>query len=343
MYEKIHIHETDFTGKFLLKVDDHTMYVGYITKEIVNLLKKETKKNDIVNTINESYDLNINSNEIDNIINKIDVFLLKERKTQLLKLIKILNPNKLNFPTFIKNLFKDSTVYICFFLFLIINTLVFSSLTINSSTSILDSSVLFFFLLIILFLHELGHSISARNYKIKTNEIGFGIYIIFPVFYIDLGEAWTLNVKKRTIINLSGIYTQLIVGIIIFLATLVFKNNFLLTNLFYVNFVIIILNFNPFLKFDGYWIISDLLKEKDLITKSNEIFKTLLSFKFPEENMTIIVYAILRLIFILWVIYVVVIKLNKLILNLLSNDMGLYDYILISLIAFLIYKKIIKQ
>ena len=39
MYSKIEIYNTDFTDKYLLKVEDKTMYVGFLIKEVVKINK----------------------------------------------------------------------------------------------------------------------------------------------------------------------------------------------------------------------------------------------------------------------------------------------------------------
>ena len=44
-------------------------------------------------------------------------------------------------------------------------------------------------------------------------------------------------------------------------------------NLFNLNLIIVLINFNPFLKFDGYWIISDLFSEKNLEKTANNVIK----------------------------------------------------------------------
>ena len=45
MYSKIEIYNTDFTDKYLLKVEDKTMYVGFLIKEVVELLKENKPNN----------------------------------------------------------------------------------------------------------------------------------------------------------------------------------------------------------------------------------------------------------------------------------------------------------
>lgn len=40
--------------------------------------------------------------------------------------------------------------------------------------------------------HELGHALACRSFGANTGTIGFGFYSIFPVFYIDLSDTWSL-------------------------------------------------------------------------------------------------------------------------------------------------------
>ena len=128
---------------------------------------------------------------------------------------------------------------------------------------------LIFFLSVIF--HELGHASASKYYKINHGNIGFAIYLYFPVFFADVSRSWLLDRKKRIVIDLGGIYFQ-----IIFLLPLIlyyFVNN---SSIAYFAIYSILISFiydlNPFFKFDGYWITSDILGVPNLREKTKEIF-----------------------------------------------------------------------
>ena len=106
-----------------------------------------------------------------------------------------------------------------------------------------------------------GHIITIEGHSFKSNESGMW----------NLTEIWKLNKKERIIINLSGIYLQFFVGILLFIFFILTKNQITL-HLFYSNFIISIINLNPILKFDGYWFLSDFLEKSNLIIESNDYF-----------------------------------------------------------------------
>ncbi|HIP33947.1 MAG TPA: hypothetical protein EYG89_04340 [Bacteroidia bacterium] len=335
LYEKIEIYKTDFSEKHLLKFNDNTMYVGYIVKDIVILLQEGINKKEIYKIYKKKY--NIERSDINTVITKIDDFIIQNKKSELIKLFYIVNPNNLSIPSFVKNIFFDKYFYKILLLTSIVNLYTFVFTKNNSSDTVVEQLFFLLILMLFLFLHELGHAISAINYKIKAGKIGFGLYLIFPVLYIDLGETWRLNVPKRTIINLSGIYFQLILGTILAILLTIFENVFLLTQLFHANFIIILLNLNPFIKFDGYWIISDLLGEKNLIQKSNNFFKIK---SINKNNIFLILYTFLRFSFIFWMLLIVIKTMYRFINDVLNHEVTTQSFLLPLIILTLITKKL---
>lgn len=340
MYNKIEIFETDFTDKYLLKVEDKTMYVGFIIKEIVELLQKNITKNEIIDIINVKYSIDLNNTELNKIIeDKIDNLFSIKKANSLIKLFNILDPSKFNFPKFSYHLFAEKIFYIIFISTLILNISAFFFFKPQISKNVFDWIILYILILCVLLIHEFGHSISAKKFNVNIKELGFGIYSIFPVFYVDLGEAWKLNIKKRTIINLSGIYIQLLIGVFLLIFNLIFKNNFIALSLFHANLTVIILNFNPFFKFDGYWVVSDLLNENNLMKKSNTILKKIITLQNPKENYILLIYSVLRLCFTFWLTYIIIKGLYSSLLKILFDQtVKWYDYLPIAFIVFIIYK-----
>jgi putative peptide zinc metalloprotease protein len=339
MYNKIEVFETDFADKYLLKLEDKTIYAGIIIKDIIELLKDYRTKKEIINIINSEHKINLNIAELNKIIeSKIDKIFILKKTNSLIKLFKIIDPSKFQYPKIAFKLFAEGIFYKMFILTLIINIIAFFFVKNKISNNLLDWTILYVLLLCILLIHEFGHSISAKKFNVIVKELGFGLYNIFPVFYVDLGEAWRLSIKKRTMINLSGIYAQSIIGVFLLSLSLLFKNNFILLGLYQANLTIIILNFNPFLKFDGYWIVSDLLNENNLMKKSNTILKNIIFLKKPNETNILIIYSILRLCFIIWLTIIITIKLHNSILKITSNQtIYWYEYIPIAFLIFIIY------
>ena len=131
-------------------------------------------------------------------------------------------------------------------------------------------------ILVILFMHEIGHAAASYRFGVKPNNIGFGIYLIFPVLYADVTGIWQLSKLKRTIVNLGGIYIQLIANLL--LISWIFQSNGDFDSistaryLIQINLGTVLINLIPFLKFDGYWLYSDLFSLPNLRQQSSVYF-----------------------------------------------------------------------
>lgn len=122
------------------------------------------------------------------------------------------------------------------------------------------------------FLHELGHTTASVRYGAPGGQIGFGIYIVYPVFYSDVSSAWTLPRRKRVVVDVGGAYFQLLVVACYLLlfrftgweaARLAAQGALGL-----VTFALI-----PIFKFDGYWLLSDALGVPNLSAQVGRVFR----------------------------------------------------------------------
>lgn len=110
--------------------------------------------------------------------------------------------------------------------------------------------------MVITFLHEMGHFISSKFYKINSTKITLTMLGGF----IDLNNYQHLKTIPQLIINLSGI----IVNLIIILLFIVIKNNFLDNNIIVIiinyNILMVIFNLLPIAPLDGYKILNTLFQ-----------------------------------------------------------------------------------
>jgi len=118
--------------------------------------------------------------------------------------------------------------------------------------------IVFFSLNIFSFLfHELGHSSACTRFGGKHGDIGIGIYIIYPAFYADVTAIWSLPRWQRVVVDVGGIYFHLLYGSACYLLWLSCGSPIFLLNV-YAILLAVILNLNPFLRFDGFWLLTDL-------------------------------------------------------------------------------------
>lgn len=106
--------------------------------------------------------------------------------------------------------------------------------------------------------HEIGHISASIRYGIVPRWAGVGIYFTSPVAFVDVDETWKLPQKQRFIVDVGGIYFQLIIVCIYSSIYSIFKK-FVFLQAAYLLIISAIFNLNPFLKYDGYWVFSDIL------------------------------------------------------------------------------------
>jgi len=116
--------------------------------------------------------------------------------------------------------------------------------------------------LVLLFLasglfHECGHIAACRYFRCDHGGIGVGLYLVFPVWYADVTQAWQLQRRQRAVVDLGGVYFQAIFLIAVDLFALVSDSPAAFKLAWLVTFAML-LTLNPVFKFDGYWLLSDL-------------------------------------------------------------------------------------
>lgn len=129
---------------------------------------------------------------------------------------------------------------------------------------------LFAFMLGSSFFHELGHASACKHFGVRHGDIGFGLYLNFPVLYTDVTEVWKLDRTQRCVVNLAGVYFQSY-WLIILLSVFLLTGNDIVRYLILVMNLGFVMTLNPFFKFDGYWLASDLLGVPNLRQRSLEL------------------------------------------------------------------------
>ena len=146
--------------------------------------------------------------------------------------------------------------FILFFNFRYINNRSISALT---GAEIYEWVQVMLFMMISSLIHEFGHASALMSGGESPGRIGAGFYMIMPVFFADVHNGWKLPRMKRVVVDLGGVYFQ---GMFLVICWAV---NELVLHINVIEYCVvfsciqIVGNFNPFLKMDGYWILSDSL------------------------------------------------------------------------------------
>ena len=124
--------------------------------------------------------------------------------------------------------------------------------------------------------HEFGHLSACQYFDCPHGEIRLGLYLLFPVFYANVSPAWRLQRKARVVVDLAGMYFQLLMTIPVALLFHLTREPVWLL-IFLELDAMILFSLNPFLRFDGYWLCSDLLGVPNLRSRSQLLMKILWS------------------------------------------------------------------
>lgn len=123
------------------------------------------------------------------------------------------------------------------------------------------------------FLHELGHAFTAKRLGCRVPAMGIAFLVLWPVAYTDTNETWRLTSRwQRLQVASAGIATELVIAA---WATLVWallpdgawrSVAFVLATTSWV--ATLAINASPFMRFDGYFILSDWLDLPNLHQRS---------------------------------------------------------------------------
>lgn len=118
-------------------------------------------------------------------------------------------------------------------------------------------------------LHEFGHAFTAHRYGCRVPTMGIALLVMVPVLYTDTTEAWKVPGRaERLRIGAAGMLTELALAALATLAWSVLPDGplragaFLLATTTWIGTLTI--NASPFMRFDGYFLLSDWLDMPNL-------------------------------------------------------------------------------
>jgi putative peptide zinc metalloprotease protein len=122
-------------------------------------------------------------------------------------------------------------------------------------------------------LHEFGHAFVARHHGVRVPVMGLAFLVMWPVFYTDTSDSWKLaDHKARFRIAAAGIATELAIALVCLLLWTVTPPGGLRSALFFLSTTSILLtlsiNASPFMRFDGYFLLSDAMDFPNLHERS---------------------------------------------------------------------------
>ena len=132
-------------------------------------------------------------------------------------------------------------------------------------------------------LHEFGHGLSCKRFGGECHEMGVMFLVLTPCLYVNVSDSWLLpNKWHRASIGAAGMYVELTLATIaVFLwwfsdqASTI--NQISLSVMFICSVSTLLFNGNPLLRFDGYYILSDISEIPNLRQKASKILQRYMS------------------------------------------------------------------
>ncbi len=110
--------------------------------------------------------------------------------------------------------------------------------------------------------HEFGHAFMAKRAGCRVQSMGVAFMVLLPMFYTDVSDAWRINDRRaRLLIGAGGVLAELVLACIALLAWSLLPDGpartaaFMLASATWITTLVI--NLNPFMRFDGYFLLSD--------------------------------------------------------------------------------------
>lgn len=134
------------------------------------------------------------------------------------------------------------------------------------------------------FFHEFGHAFACKRFGGVVPEIGAMFIVGTPIAYVDATASWGFSRRiERMIVGLAGMYFEsFFASIAVFvwaasepgLIKAIAYNTMLLASV-----VTILFNINPLMRFDGYYLFSDLVEIPNLRSRSMQAVRDFLKRK----------------------------------------------------------------
>jgi putative peptide zinc metalloprotease protein len=110
--------------------------------------------------------------------------------------------------------------------------------------------------------HEFGHAFMAKRAGCRVQSMGVAFMVLLPMFYTDVSDAWRVNDRRaRLLIGAGGVLAELLLASLALLAWSLLPDGpgrtaaFMLASATWMTTLVI--NLNPFMRFDGYFLLSD--------------------------------------------------------------------------------------
>lgn len=116
-------------------------------------------------------------------------------------------------------------------------------------------------------IHELGHGFTVKAFGYQVSRAGVGWYWFGPIAFVDTSDMWMAPRKEGILVSLGGPYTSALVGSVSAIGAVLLGPTLpaaVLWQLSFFSFYVTLLNLNPLMELDGYYVLIDWLERPNL-------------------------------------------------------------------------------
>ncbi|MGH7354041.1 MAG: HlyD family efflux transporter periplasmic adaptor subunit [Candidatus Rokuibacteriota bacterium] len=122
--------------------------------------------------------------------------------------------------------------------------------------------------------HELGHAYTTKAFGGEVHDMGFMLLVVTPVPYVDASSAWAFRSKwRRIVVGAAGMLVEMFLAALALYVWLSVETGMIrviaYNTILIAGITTILFNANPLLRYDGYYILADLLEIPNLRQRSN--------------------------------------------------------------------------
>jgi len=270
----------------VMRVFKPGMTLEALVNEVNNRSSLRVSEQDIINIFNEAYSLNLldihkGSEEIEKIKRERKIGWAWWLLTHYLYIrIPLVNPDNFLQATlpYVRPLISKKALFVYVFLifFGLFNIVLNFDRYIHTFTYFFNIQGLIAYALAIIFvkiLHELGHAYTAKYYNVHVPTLGVAFLVLWPVLYTNVTDAWKLKKRReRFAISAAGVIVELFIAGLATIGWALTDPGMLNSVFFIISSVTwvttLFLNLNPAMRFDGYYLLTDLLGIDNLQPRS---------------------------------------------------------------------------
>jgi putative peptide zinc metalloprotease protein len=123
--------------------------------------------------------------------------------------------------------------------------------------------------MVVTVLHELAHGFTCKRFGGEVHEMGFLLIYLMPAFYCNVSDSWLFKDRSQRLwVSAAGTVFQLFLYALAAIGWVFLKPDTWLSEacamMIGIAGLTALLNFNPLIKLDGYYLLSDFLEMPNL-------------------------------------------------------------------------------